>query len=114
MSRLPIRVRLTLTFVVAMAVVLAATGAFLYFRLQSSLDESIAETLEQRALEIDARTARGETLEGLPVAADEGFGQVLGPDGRLFDVDLERRRGARRRRGAARARAGGGRGHDRA
>ena len=48
MSKLPIRVRLTLTFVVAMAVVLAATGAFLYFRLQSSLDESIAETLEHR------------------------------------------------------------------
>ncbi len=85
MSRLPIKVRLTLTFVVAVAVVLAATGAFLYFRLQSSLDESIAETLEQRALEIDARTARGETLEGLPVAADEGFGQVIGPDGRLVD-----------------------------
>src|SRR5262245_45060304 len=85
MSRFPIRVRLTLAFVVAVAIVLAATGAFLYVRLQSSLDEAIAETLEQRALEVDARLARGETLRGLPVAADEGFGQVLGPDGEVLD-----------------------------
>ena len=45
MSRLPIRVRLTLAFALAMAVVLAATGAFLYMRLQSSLDEAIDQGL---------------------------------------------------------------------
>lgn len=85
MSRLPIRLRLTVAFALAMALVLAATGAFLYVRLQSSLDEAIDETLEQRALEVDARVARGESLESLPVAVDEGFAQVFGPDGRLLD-----------------------------
>jgi heavy metal sensor kinase len=85
MSRLPIRLRLTIAFALAMALVLAATGAFLYVRLQSSLDEGIDETLEQRALEVDTRVARGESLESLPVAADEGFAQVFAADGRLLD-----------------------------
>ena len=85
MSRLPIRLRLTLAFALAMALVLAATGAFLYVRLQSSLDEAIDETLEQRALEVDARVARGESLESLPVAVDEGFAQVFASDGLLLD-----------------------------
>ena len=41
MSRLPIRVRLTLVFAVVMTVVLAALGAFLYLRLGSTLDERV-------------------------------------------------------------------------
>jgi signal transduction histidine kinase len=85
MSRLPIRLRLTLGFAVAMALVLAATGAFLYFRLQSSLDDAIAESLEQRAQEVELTVARGESIEGLPVPADEGLAQVLAADGRLLD-----------------------------
>jgi signal transduction histidine kinase len=85
MSRLPIRVRLTLGFALAMALVLAATGAFLYFRLQSSLDDAIAESLEQRAQEVELRVGRGEPIESLPVPADEGFAQVLAADGALLD-----------------------------
>jgi CHASE3 domain sensor protein len=38
MSRLPIRLRLTLAFALAMAVVLSAVGAFLYVRLGDSLE----------------------------------------------------------------------------
>lgn len=43
LQSLPIRVKLTLTFVVAMSVVLAATGMFLYlsFRSELSLDPPI-------------------------------------------------------------------------
>ena len=41
MSRVPIRVRVTLVFAVVMALVLGATGLFLYVRLGDQLDESI-------------------------------------------------------------------------
>ena len=41
MSRLPIRVRLTAAFALAMVVVLAAAGLFVYVRLEDDLDESI-------------------------------------------------------------------------
>jgi two-component system OmpR family sensor kinase len=85
MNRLPIRIRLTLGFALAMALVLAATGAFLYFRLQSSLDDAISESLEQRSQEVETKLGRGESIEDLPVPPDEGFAQVFAPDGRLFD-----------------------------
>ncbi|HET8653806.1 MAG TPA: ATP-binding protein [Gaiellaceae bacterium] len=61
MSRLPIRLRLTLAFAIAMAVVLGATGAFLYFRLQSSLDEAVHETLAARLIDASALAERGGT-----------------------------------------------------
>ena len=48
-SRLPIRVRLTLAFALVMAVVFAAVGAVLYVRLGDTLDERIADTLEARS-----------------------------------------------------------------
>jgi two-component system, OmpR family, sensor kinase len=70
MSRLPIRVRLTLAFAVAMAIVLAATGAFLYFRLASALDESVDETLEARLVDATALAERGGTGR---TTFDEGF-----------------------------------------
>jgi len=38
---MPIRVRLTLAFALAMAVVLGATGLFLYLRLGSALDRTL-------------------------------------------------------------------------
>ena len=46
-SRLPIRIRLTLVFALVMAVVLAALGAFLYVRLGASLDERIADNARE-------------------------------------------------------------------
>ena len=59
MSRLPIRARLTLAFAVAMAVVLAATGALVYLGLRSALDEAINDTLQSRVEDLVA----GETPE---------------------------------------------------
>ena len=41
MSRLPIRLRLTLAFTLVMALVLAATGLFLYVRLGNELDAEL-------------------------------------------------------------------------
>ena len=58
MSRLPLRLRLTLVFALTMAVVLAATGAFLYVRLADSLASHVDDTLRARA---DALAATLET-----------------------------------------------------
>jgi two-component system, OmpR family, sensor kinase len=87
MSRLPIRSRLTLAFAVAMALVLAALGAFLHLRLGSSLDERIADDLESRSTALAAAVWAGEAAEIDPslVRGEEGVAQVIQPDGtRLF------------------------------
>jgi hypothetical protein len=67
MSRLPLRVRLTLVFAAVMAAVLAVTGLFVYERLQGTLDEQIEQTLITRA-------AGGERLRaGTNISDDESF-----------------------------------------
>lgn len=89
LGRLPIRVRLALAFALAMATVLAAMGAFLYFRLGSSLDETIDEGLQRRAAEVGALAAGGDsglaTTAG-PLDEDESFAQVLDHEGRIVDA----------------------------
>lgn len=77
MSRLPIRVRLTVAFGLVMAVVFAAVGLFLYVRLANTLDERIADGLESRT------TALATTLdpEAAVVSGEEGVAQVLDEDG---------------------------------
>ena len=74
MSRLPVRLRLTLAFALAMAVVLGAVGALLYLRLGDALDEQLEENLEVRAQVL----ADGG---GLDTGDDENLAQRLGPDG---------------------------------
>jgi two-component system, OmpR family, sensor kinase len=90
MRRLPIRLRVTLAFALAMAAVLAATGAFLYLRLASSLDEIIDEGLQTRAAELAPLAARGASgLGGGGVGGvdqDESFAQVLDSEGRVVDA----------------------------
>jgi heavy metal sensor kinase len=78
-SRLPIRLRLTLVFAVVMAVVFAAVGAILYVRLGDTLDERIADTLEART------SALASTFDvSSPAAAgEEGLAQVLEIDGSI-------------------------------
>lgn len=82
MSRLPIRIRLTLTFALVMAVVFAAVGAILYVRLGDTLDERIADALEERTAALAA------TLDAsVPtVAGDEGVAQVLASDGSVVSA----------------------------
>ena len=91
MKRLPIRLRLTLAFTLAMAVVLAGVGAFLYVRLGSSLLEVVDEGLRARSAELAPRAARGDTQ--LATAAgtdlvdrDERLVQVLDARGRVVDA----------------------------
>jgi two-component system OmpR family sensor kinase len=83
MSRLPIRIRLTLVFALAMAIVLAAVGAFVYIRLGTALEEQLDESLEARAVTLADAVRRGELPRPLP-AGEEEVAQVLGPDGRVL------------------------------
>jgi len=62
MSRLPIRVRLTLPFALAMAVVLAATGAFVYERVGSALLSSVDATLNAQIVEATQHAREGRQL----------------------------------------------------
>jgi two-component system OmpR family sensor kinase len=87
--RLPIKLRVTLVFAAAMAVVLAAVGLFLYFQLRDRLDESIDNGLRSRAG--DAVTLVRENEEGLRqsgrrslIESDESFAQVLTSSGRVL------------------------------
>jgi two-component system, OmpR family, sensor kinase len=88
-SRLPIRLRLTLAFALGMALVLGATGLFLHLRLRDSLDEQIELSLRARADDVAALVRRGGALgEGRERLSetDESFAQVLGfRDGAVRD-----------------------------
>jgi two-component system OmpR family sensor kinase len=88
MSRLPIRVRLTLAFTLVIAVVLAATGLFLYLRLGSTLDRALEQGLRTRAADVAALVQQTDTglREGRNAQPDNGFAQVLDPTGRVVDA----------------------------
>jgi signal transduction histidine kinase len=78
--RLPIRLRLTLAFAGAMALVFVATGAFVYFRLASSLDATIDSGLRTRANELS------ELVTGGKLDMPGRFAQVIRPDGTTLDA----------------------------
>jgi two-component system, OmpR family, sensor kinase len=79
---LPIRVRLTATFAVAMTLVLAGAGLFVYERLKMDLDESLTAGLRARAA---GALVSGSATAGAAGAGEEGFAQVLEPDGTVLD-----------------------------
>jgi signal transduction histidine kinase len=79
-ARLPIRLRVTLAFAVAMAIVLAATGAFLYLRLGSALDRTIDQSLRARATDVGALVRQGDSVG----EKGEGITQVLDPSGAVL------------------------------
>jgi heavy metal sensor kinase len=77
-SRLPIRIRLTLVFAAVMAVVLAALGAFLYVRLADSLDERISEDLDARRMALTRVVVVGGDVDPSLLAGAEGLARVIG------------------------------------
>lgn len=89
MSRLPIRARLTAAFALAMVVVLAAAGLFVYLRLEADLREGVDTSLEARADALAALVERsgGRLTEPVGSAAEpeESFAQLLTPEARLLD-----------------------------
>jgi two-component system OmpR family sensor kinase len=78
MSGVPIRVRLTLGFALAMAVVLAGVGLFVYHRVARELLATVDQTLvgqvreETHSGNVDSDSGRGPT-----------FAQLFAPDGQL-------------------------------
>jgi heavy metal sensor kinase len=80
-SRLPIRVRLTLPFALAMAAVLAATGAFVYVRVGETLASSADQTLRVQAAEGVSRLAAGKPALDRDAPDRPGLVQLLATDG---------------------------------
>jgi signal transduction histidine kinase len=81
MSRLPIRVRLTMAFAAATALVLIAAAAFVYAQLRADLDESVDAALASRATAVAASGAPA----GVASDSEDGFAQVESRDGQLLD-----------------------------
>ena len=90
LSRIPLRIRLTLAFAGVMALVVAGTCVFLRLSLAHDLDASIDGALRARATEVGVLVIQAE--DGLrdepPTLADrrEYFAQILALDGRVIDA----------------------------
>ncbi|MDX6413903.1 MAG: hypothetical protein QOH23_1313 [Gaiellaceae bacterium] len=89
MNRLPIRLRLTLVFALAMAVVLFAAGWLVYTRVESNLKRALDEQLRSRGQDVSALVRRDGSLEstgGVLVEHGESFAQLLAPNGGVLDA----------------------------
>ena len=87
MSRLPIRLRLTLAFAIAMAVVLAGMGLFVYQRVGDSLLASVDQTLRSQASEAVAHSRRGADLGDRDVSGGTTLAQLLDLRGHVLRSD---------------------------
>jgi len=81
-SRVPIRVRLAALVALAMMLVLAGAGLFVYLRLADGLDDTIDDGLEARAAAV---AASGRAEAGSAGDAEDGFAQLLAADGRVLE-----------------------------
>jgi two-component system OmpR family sensor kinase len=93
LSRLPIRIRLTLVFAGVIALVLAGTGSFVYVRVGSSLSHALNQDLRARADDVGALAGRPGSGDPREFAGSEGVAQLIGPDGRVLraTAQLDRR-----------------------
>jgi two-component system OmpR family sensor kinase len=89
LAHVPIRLRLTLVFAAAMAVVLAGMGLFLYLRLGAALDRTIEQSLRSRAADVTSLVHETSSdLQEQPTQLAEtgqGFVQVVDPSGVVLD-----------------------------
>ena len=91
MRRLPIRIRVAAGFAVAMALVLAGTGWFVYARLGADLSHALDQDLRLRAQDLSALvegrgSLRREAGSGRLVERGESFAQLVGRDGSVLDA----------------------------
>jgi heavy metal sensor kinase len=91
MSRIPIRIRLTLAFVVALGVVLAGLGIVVYTQFEDNLNENTDQALRSRATDIVAVIERSGPQLSAPgaerfIESDESFAQLLDEGGGLVDA----------------------------
>lgn len=87
MSRLPIRIRLTLPFALAMAVVLTALGAFVYVRVGSTLLHSTDQDLLAQATEATLRLGNGRPLLDRDAPGAASFAEILDAKGAVVASD---------------------------
>src|SRR3954468_22469458 len=88
--RLPIRVKVTLAFAGAMAVVLALVGIVLYTQFRAHLDDTLNQGLRSRAGDVSALIQRGDSGLAAPgrsvlVERGESFAQILDTNGNVLD-----------------------------
>jgi len=82
---LPIRIRLTLPFALAMACVLAALGVFVYLRVGTTLLTSVDQSLRGQSQEALARLRGGESLLDRDAAEGAGVAELLAGNGSVID-----------------------------
>jgi len=87
LNRMPIRLRLALTFAGVMVVLFGVLFLVLYVRYEAGLDSGISASLQSRAADLallasesDARLAAHPLLP----RSSEGFAQILSPDGKVL------------------------------
>jgi two-component system, OmpR family, sensor kinase len=87
-SRVPVRIRMTLAFALAFVVVLAGACGFVYVQLRADADDAIAGALQGRMTAALAVLRHNDTLgatdAGLIGDRDDSLAQLLEPDGRVL------------------------------
>lgn len=89
MSRIPIRTRLTLVFLLAMALLLVLSGATAYLRMQADLDTQVNKELRASLTSVaklvrhDAKELGDRRHDPLRGGRFQGFAQVVSRDGRV-------------------------------
>ena len=90
LARLGLRLKVTLAFALAMALLLGALGMFVYLNFQSSLDHSLNQGLRSRAEDVRALVMQSDS--GLRQAGQtslaapgERFAQILTVNGKVLD-----------------------------
>lgn len=91
MRRLPIRLRLTLGFTVAMAVVLSVVGMFAYHRLAAGLSDDLDRELRQRAQDLMIPVSQPDSslaqLAGTGfIERGESFAELVTPSGGVLQA----------------------------
>jgi two-component system OmpR family sensor kinase len=83
LNRLPLRIRLTLAFAGAAAVLLAGIGTFIFLRVESGLDGELDHSLRLRASELAERSRKpGQLRAGMDAAGQPA--QLMTMDGRVL------------------------------
>lgn len=82
-SRLPIRLRLTLPFALVMALVLGATGFLIYQRVGTTLLSNVDQSLRGQAVEAAHNVGEGHDVLDRDAPGGPEVGQLIGADGRL-------------------------------
>ena len=94
---LSIRAKLTAAFAAALLLVLALAGLFVYLRVSSQLTEALDDGLESRVNDVESLLARSEgqppKLTGGLFEGEEGFAQILTPNGKVVASTQQQRTG---------------------